>query len=88
SLTYGHAGDGNIHFNVLPPIDCDPGEARIVGQAVLTRLYELVGALGGSFSAEHGVGRSRSHVFWAGLSQRERQLHTAIKAAFDPAGLF
>ncbi|MGX9576589.1 FAD-binding oxidoreductase [Mesorhizobium sp. f-mel] len=88
SLTYGHAGDGNIHFNVLPPIDCDPGEARAVGQAVLTRLYELVGALGGSFSAEHGVGRSRSQVFWAGLSQRERQLHTAIKAAFDPAGLF
>jgi FAD/FMN-containing dehydrogenase len=88
SLTYGHAGDGNIHFNVLPPMDCDPGQARAVGQAVLIRLYELVGALGGSFSAEHGVGRSRSDVFWAGLSQRERQIHTAIKAAFDPAGLF
>jgi FAD/FMN-containing dehydrogenase len=32
SLTYGHAGDGNIHFNVLPPMGCDPGEARAVGR--------------------------------------------------------
>jgi FAD/FMN-containing dehydrogenase len=59
---YGHVGDGNLHFNLSPAASVRRGSveeadflklAPVVGRA----LHELVAALGGSFSAEHGIGR-------------------------------
>jgi FAD/FMN-containing dehydrogenase len=87
SQAYGHAGDGNIHFNVLPPAGMEEAEARAGGRAITDGLYALVGAIGGSISAEHGVGRSRRDVVWEGFSPVHRRLVAAIKSAFDPAGL-
>jgi FAD/FMN-containing dehydrogenase len=86
-IAYGHAGDGNIHFNVLPPSEMASGEIFVAGRDVLAQLYEIVRGLGGSFSAEHGVGRSRSDVYWEWLEPEARQLMQAIKAAFDPLGI-
>ncbi|TPM41597.1 FAD-binding oxidoreductase [Mesorhizobium sp. B2-3-4] len=86
-LAYGHAGDGNIHFNVLPPLDLADGEARSRGADVTAGLYDIAVGLGGSISAEHGIGRSRRQEFWSGLSPVHRRLATTLKDAFDPKGL-
>ncbi|WP_181180526.1 FAD-binding oxidoreductase [Mesorhizobium sp. B2-4-6] len=86
-LAYGHAGDGNIHFNVLPPLDLAEYEARARGAEVIAGLYEIAVGLGGSISAEHGIGRSRRKEFWAGLSPAHRRMVAALKSALDPKGL-
>lgn len=87
SQAYGHAGDGNIHFNVLPPLDLAEADARARGVAITARLYDIVTALGGSVSAEHGIGRTRQRVYWTGMSPVHRRLVSTLKNAIDPAGL-
>jgi FAD/FMN-containing dehydrogenase len=87
SQVYGHAGDGNVHFNVLPPAGMDEEATRKEGEAITAGLYAVVGQFGGSISAEHGVGRSRRDAFWAGLSPVHRRLVATIKSALDPEGL-
>jgi FAD/FMN-containing dehydrogenase len=84
ALAYGHAGDGNIHFNVLPPEQVAEADARAMGAEIEGALYGLVASASGSISAEHGIGRSRSSVFWSGLSPVHRRLLSAVKDAFDP----
>ncbi|WP_292669962.1 FAD-binding oxidoreductase [Mesorhizobium sp.] len=84
---YGHAGDGNIHFNVLPPLGLAERDARTAGADITAGLYQIVNSLGGSISAEHGIGRTRHSAFWAGLAPPHRRLITALKNALDPAGL-
>jgi FAD/FMN-containing dehydrogenase len=79
TICYGHVGDGNVHVNVLGPA---PADER-VDDAVL----ELVLQLGGSISAEHGIGRAK--VAWL---ERDRGPETvaamrALKAAWDPRGI-
>lgn len=86
-IAYGHAGDGNIHFNVMPPLDLAPERIREEGRRLLQGLYAVARDLGGSFSAEHGVGRSRRDVFLDGLSPNQRAAILALKAAFDPQGI-
>ncbi|TIO55279.1 MAG: FAD-binding oxidoreductase, partial [Mesorhizobium sp.] len=81
ALAYGHAGDGNIHFNVLPPLDLADGEARARGEEITAGLYDIAVRLGGSISAEHGIGRSRAREFWAGLSPAHRRMAAALKTA-------
>jgi len=87
ALAYGHAGDGNIHFNVLPPEQVAEADARATGAEIESALFGLVASASGSISAEHGIGRSRSGVFWAGLSPVHRRLLSAVKDAFDPDGI-
>ena len=87
SQAYGHAGDGNIHFNVLPPLDLAEPAARVTGATITTGLYDIVNALGGSISAEHGIGRTRQRVYWAGMSAVQRRLVSTLKDALDPGGL-
>jgi FAD/FMN-containing dehydrogenase len=87
SQAYGHAGDGNVHFNVLPPVGLDKEAAHATGEAITKDLYALVETFGGSISAEHGVGRARREAVWAGLSPVHRRLAAAVKSALDPEGL-
>ncbi|HVV59924.1 MAG TPA: FAD-linked oxidase C-terminal domain-containing protein [Gaiellaceae bacterium] len=85
ALSFGHAGDGNIHSTFLfSPDDADE-EAR--ADAACRDIFALALELGGSVSGEHGIG-------WLKRGQLERQLgpvgydlHTRIKQAFDPKGL-
>jgi FAD/FMN-containing dehydrogenase len=86
-LAYGHAGDGNIHFNVLPPQGMATDETRRHGSRVLEDLYAIAREFGGSFSAEHGVGRSRRDVHWDWLTPEQRAVSKALKAVFDPLGI-
>lgn len=83
-LAYGHAGDGNVHFNALPPVGLDPARARAEGAALSHGLYALIDAMGGSVSAEHGVGRTRRDIVWPALTDAHRRLVMTLKAALDP----
>ena len=86
-LAYGHLGDGNIHFNVLPPGGLDDA-ARI---ALLYRceaiIFAGVDALGGSISAEHGIGRVKRRAFLERTPPLDLTLLQKVKAALDPHGL-
>lgn len=83
TLTYGHAGDGNLHTNFLWD---DDGASQRVEEA-LSRLFRRVVALGGTLSGEHGVGTSKAA--YLGLEQSDVliSLQERIKSVFDPKGL-
>lgn len=76
---FGHAADGNLHVNVT---GADPADDRLDG-AVL----ELVAELGGSISAEHGIGVAKRHWLALNRSPAEIAAMRAVKAALDPAGI-
>lgn len=85
---YGHVGDGNVHFNVLAPPGTD-GAAFRAGHAdaVSDTLHDLAHAMGGSFSAEHGVGRLKRDLLGRYAGEVELDLMRTLKAALDPQGL-
>ena len=78
---FGHVGDGNLHYNV--------GPARLldVREAVNRIVYGVVERLGGSISAEHGLGQLKREAIRAHKSALELELMGKLKAALDPAGL-
>lgn len=84
---YGHAGDGNVHFNALPPDGLDDARSREIGQQIEQAIFEVVEGLGGSFSAEHGIGRTKLDRFRKSMSNPHRHLVEALKNTLDPAGL-
>jgi FAD/FMN-containing dehydrogenase len=79
---FGHVGDGNLHFNFLIPRD----EARITELKPLlsAELAELVAGLGGSFSAEHGVGRLKRPELERYKDPLALELMRRLKTALDP----
>jgi len=86
-VAYGHVGDGNLHFN----LNQTPGSAR---ETLLAReleikrvIHDLVRDFGGSFSAEHGIGRLKVGELERYASPVELDLMRAIKHAFDPHGI-
>jgi FAD/FMN-containing dehydrogenase len=85
---FGHLGDGNIHFNLIQPEDA-AGEAFLArSEALMHSVNAVVRRLGGSFSAEHGVGRLKTGLMAEWRGGVELRLMRGIKAALDPAGLF
>ena len=88
--SFGHLGDGNVHFHVRAPKGTSDGPAWIAaqGQAINAFVHDAVVAAGGSISAEHGIGQMKRAEL-AGLSSPARiAALRAIKTAFDPRGLF
>jgi FAD/FMN-containing dehydrogenase len=85
---FGHLGDGNIHFNVLPPPDVD-GKAWVEGEgrAVNAFVHDFVGARGGSLSAEHGIGQLKLAEFARTAGPVRLHVLRAIKDALDPLGI-
>lgn len=77
-IAFGHVGDGNLHYNVALP----SGSAD--GEAVTTAIYEIVDQLGGSFSAEHGVGRLKRQYLPKYRGASEIELMRTLKKALDP----
>jgi FAD/FMN-containing dehydrogenase len=80
-VLFGHAGDGNVHVNVLGAEE--PSRAAAVEEAVL----RLVASLGGSISAEHGIGTAKRPWLHLNRSPAEIEAFRAIKRALDPAGI-
>jgi FAD/FMN-containing dehydrogenase len=77
-VLWGHVGDGNLHVNVVGP----PADDEAVDEAVL----RLVAMLGGSISAEHGIGRAKRSWLSLTRSPSEIAAMAAIKRALDPEG--
>ena len=86
-VAYGHVGDGNLHFNIsqLPGSDRERFLARI--DSVRRAVHDLVREFGGSFSAEHGIGRTKVGELERYASAVELELMRAVKRAFDPHGI-
>jgi glycolate oxidase len=82
---FGHAGDGNIHVNVM----CDPADPDQMRRAKIAEraLFEGVVALEGSISGEHGIGFSKAPYLGIELSADVIALMQRIKLAFDPHGI-
>jgi FAD/FMN-containing dehydrogenase len=86
-LAYGHLGDGNIHFNVIPPATLSESEKTALLHRCESIIFEIVGRLGGSISAEHGIGRVKRDAFLSRSTALEIGLLRGIKNVFDPPGL-
>ena len=85
---YGHIGDGNLHFNVLPPAEQGIDEFRVgPAEALSTCVHDLAAQLGGSFSAEHGVGILKVRELERYQSPTAVALMRAMKHAVDPHGI-
>ena len=85
ALSFGHAGDGNIHSNFLFSPD-DPAELERV-EAACEEIYELAVRLRGSVSGEHGVGCLKRGALERQLDPVTLELHRGVKRLFDPKGL-
>jgi FAD/FMN-containing dehydrogenase len=85
---FGHLGDGNIHFNLLQPEGEDAAAFLARSDVLMHTVNAVVRRLGGSFSAEHGVGRLKAGLMEEWRGGVELRLMRGIKAALDPAGLF
>lgn len=86
-VTFGHLGDGNLHYNVSPPEHESP-DAFIAQQAEINRVvHDSVHQFGGSISAEHGLGALKRDEVRQYKSSVEMNLMRTIKQALDPLGL-
>jgi FAD/FMN-containing dehydrogenase len=80
-FAFGHVGDGNIHYNVGP-------ESLLAERAAVNRIvYETVDELGGSISAEHGLGQLKRDEVLAHKPAVEIELMRSVKRALDPKNL-
>jgi FAD/FMN-containing dehydrogenase len=86
-ISYGHAGDGNLHFNVSQRAGTDTAQFLRSGPALECAIFDLVESLGGSISAEHGIGRLKAREFARRADPAELALMHAIKRALDPKGI-
>jgi FAD/FMN-containing dehydrogenase len=84
-IPFGHVGDGNLHFNVVLPRDT--ADLPAVRQRLQTAVFDLVGGLGGSISAEHGIGRAKRAELHARKPALDLELMGRLKAALDPEGI-
>jgi FAD/FMN-containing dehydrogenase len=87
TVSYGHMGDGNLHFNVSqrPGTSNEGFSGR--AHALETALFDLAESLGGSISAEHGIGRLKAEELAARADPVELSIMRALKATLDPHGI-
>ena len=82
---FGHAGDGNIHTNVM--VDYTQTGAKQRAEAALDDLFKQVIAWGGSITGEHGIGLAKKRWWPLAVSKEVREMHRAVKRALDPKGI-
>jgi FAD/FMN-containing dehydrogenase len=78
-ITFGHVADGNVHVNIVPAAPPDGRHEDAV--------FSFVASLGGSISAEHGIGALKARWLPLARSAAERELFARIRHAIDPAGI-
>ncbi len=86
-VPFGHVGDGNIHFNFSQPRDADTAAFMAEYERLNRIVHDMVESMGGTFSAEHGVGRLKKEEMVRYRSAVELDLMRAIKGVVDPKGL-
>jgi FAD/FMN-containing dehydrogenase len=77
-ITFGHVADGNVHVNIVPAANADGRHEDAV--------FSFVASLGGSISAEHGIGALKARWLELARTDAERALFARIRTALDPAG--
>ena len=85
---YGHIGDGNLHMNILKPADMDLSEFESRAHDISEKTYALTQEIGGSISAEHGIGLLKQPWLNRARSEAEITYMQEIRRVFDPAGIF
>jgi glycolate oxidase len=84
-VSFGHAGDGNIHFNIMLDKK-DPSQLQKASQAV-EEIFDFTIQLGGTISGEHGIGTTKQDYMGREISPESLALMKRIKKAFDPSGI-
>ena len=86
-VSYGHAGDGNLHFNVSQRQGTPKTAFLARGPQLESAVFDLVERLGGSISAEHGIGRLKAAQFAERADPVELAIMRVLKCALDPKGI-
>ena len=84
-VTFGHAGNGNLHVNIL----YDPADANATARAhaALSRVFALTLSLGGTLSGEHGIGLAKRDFMADAIDASTLALMRQVKSVFDPDGI-
>ena len=86
-VAFGHVGDGNLHYNVTQPASASPVAFSIEGESISRAIYELVQEMGGSISAEHGIGVLKRPWLHEFADPLELEMMRTLKAALDPGNI-
>jgi len=86
-LAFGHVGDGNLHYNVRLPDSLSGDQRESAGERISTAILDLVAQLGGSFSAEHGVGQAKRELLERYRRGTEYDLMRRLKEMLDPQNI-
>jgi FAD/FMN-containing dehydrogenase len=86
-VSYGHVGDGNLHYNLSKPAGGDDDDFRARGAELSRVVYDSTASFGGSISAEHGLGRAKRDLIADYKDPLELELMRGLKQLLDPAGL-
>jgi len=84
-LSFGHAGDGNLHVNLL--LDLSNREEKLRGKAAVMEVMEATLALGGTISGEHGVGLTKRPFIQMEIDKKGLEIMKGIKKLFDPGNI-
>lgn len=84
-ICFGHAGDGNIHVNIL--INKGNEEEKKKGFEIVKKIFEFTVSIGGVISGEHGIGITKKPYIDIQLDRKHIELMQAIKRVFDPKGI-
>ncbi|HEY3932045.1 MAG TPA: FAD-linked oxidase C-terminal domain-containing protein [Verrucomicrobiae bacterium] len=82
---FGHAGDGNIHVNIM--LDANDPSAVKRAEAALDKLFRQILAWNGAITGEHGIGLAKKRWWPLAVSKEVRELHRALKQTLDPNGI-
>ena len=85
-VSYGHAGDGNLHIRINHPLYKKSYENEVI-QDILFKIFELVKSLGGTISGEHGIGLIQKSFMPVMFDPITMELMKGIKKVFDPNGI-
>jgi FAD/FMN-containing dehydrogenase len=86
-VPFGHIGDGNIHYNISQPVGADRDQFLARWDEVSAAVFDVVQRLGGSISAEHGIGRLKREMMAQIKSRAELEMMRGLKRLFDPKGI-
>jgi len=84
-INFGHAGDGNVHVNIIKDVDEELWKTQAPKAAA--EVYRLAVSLGGMVTGEHGIGLTRKSFLSLGVDQAQIRMMRGIKEDFDPGGI-